>query len=54
MLAKAENLLLIAATWGEGDPPQRATDFLQALQAEDAPRFDKTRFSVLALGTVPM
>ena len=48
--AKAENLLLIAATWGEGDPPQRATDFLQALQAEDAPRFDKTRFSVLALG----
>jgi sulfite reductase (NADPH) flavoprotein alpha-component len=48
--AKAENLLLIAATWGEGDPPQRATDFLQALLAEDAPRFDKTRFGVLALG----
>jgi sulfite reductase (NADPH) flavoprotein alpha-component len=48
--AKAENLLMIASTWGEGDPPQRAIDFHQALMAPDAPRFDKTRFSVLALG----
>ncbi len=48
--AKAENLLMIASTWGEGDPPQRAADFYQAILAPDAPRFDKTRFSVLALG----
>jgi sulfite reductase (NADPH) flavoprotein alpha-component len=48
--AKAENLLLIASTWGEGDPPQRATDFYAAILGPDAPRFDKTRFSVLALG----
>jgi sulfite reductase (NADPH) flavoprotein alpha-component len=48
--AKAENLLLIASTWGEGDPPQRAIDFYQAIEAPDAPRFDKTRFAVLALG----
>jgi sulfite reductase (NADPH) flavoprotein alpha-component len=48
--AKAENLLMIASTWGEGDPPQRAADFYNALLAPDAPRFDKTRFSVLALG----
>lgn len=48
--AKAENLLIIVSTWGEGDPPQRATDFYKSLLAEDAPRFDKTRFSVLALG----
>lgn len=48
--AKAQNLLVIAATWGEGDPPQRAIDFLEALAAPDAPRFDKTRFAVLALG----
>jgi sulfite reductase (NADPH) flavoprotein alpha-component len=47
---KAENLLLIASTWGEGDPPQRAADFYQAILAPDAPRFDKARFSVLALG----
>ncbi|GAB0115695.1 diflavin oxidoreductase [Acidisoma sp. C75] len=49
-LARAENVLLIASTWGEGDPPQRAQDFMTALRAADAPRFEKTRFSVLALG----
>lgn len=48
--AKAANLLVIAATWGEGDPPQRAADFLTAIAAPDAPRFDRTRFAVLALG----
>jgi sulfite reductase (NADPH) flavoprotein alpha-component len=48
--AAAENLLIIASTWGEGDPPQRATDFYEALLADDAPRFDKTRYAVLALG----
>ena len=48
--AKAENLLMIASTWGEGDPPQRAADFYNAILAPDAPRFDKTRFGVLALG----
>ena len=49
-MAEVSNLLLIAATWGEGDPPQRAVDFYEALLADDAPRFDKTKFAVLALG----
>ena len=49
-MAETANLLLIASTWGEGDPPQRAIDFYEALFAGDAPRFDKTRFAVLALG----
>jgi sulfite reductase (NADPH) flavoprotein alpha-component len=49
-VADVPNLLLIASTWGEGDPPQRAVDFYEALLADDAPRFDKTRFAVLALG----
>jgi sulfite reductase (NADPH) flavoprotein alpha-component len=49
-MAEVPNLLLIASTWGEGDPPQRAVDFYEALLADDAPRFDKTRFAVLALG----
>ncbi|HET6306979.1 MAG TPA: flavodoxin domain-containing protein, partial [Rhodopila sp.] len=48
--AAAENLVVIAATWGEGDPPQRAVDFYEGLLADDAPRFEKTRFAVLALG----
>ena len=49
-MAEIPNLLMIASTWGEGDPPQRAVDFYEAIMAEDAPRFDKTRFAVLALG----
>lgn len=49
-MAEVPNLLLIASTWGEGDPPQRAIDFYEALMADGAPRFDKTRFAVLALG----
>jgi sulfite reductase (NADPH) flavoprotein alpha-component len=48
--AATENLLVIASTWGEGDPPQRAVDFYEALMADDAPRFEKTRYAVLALG----
>ncbi len=48
--AATENLVIIASTWGEGDPPKRAVDFYDALLADDAPRFEKTRFAVLALG----
>jgi sulfite reductase (NADPH) flavoprotein alpha-component len=44
------NLLVIASTWGEGDPPQRAAAFCRALDAADAPRLDNVRFAVLALG----
>ena len=48
--AEARNLLVIASTWGEGDPPQRAVDFHEALMGDGAPSFEKTRFGVLALG----
>jgi sulfite reductase (NADPH) flavoprotein alpha-component len=37
-VAKAANLLVIASTWGEGDPPERAVEFYNALMAETAPR----------------
>ena len=48
--AAAGPLLVIASTWGEGDPPQRAEAFHAALMAADAPRFDGVRYAVLALG----
>jgi sulfite reductase (NADPH) flavoprotein alpha-component len=49
-LPKAKNLVVYAATWGEGDPPSRAVDFYQALMSDAAPRIDGVRFAVLALG----
>jgi sulfite reductase (NADPH) flavoprotein alpha-component len=49
-VARSGRLLVIISTWGEGDPPERAAAFYQALMAEDAPRFDGVPFSVLALG----
>jgi sulfite reductase (NADPH) flavoprotein alpha-component len=49
-VAGVQNVLVIASTWGEGDPPQRAIDFHAALMADDAPRLDGVRYAVLALG----
>jgi sulfite reductase (NADPH) flavoprotein alpha-component len=49
-IAKAEHLLVIVSTWGEGDPPERAAAFYQALMADEAPRFEGVPFAVLALG----
>lgn len=49
-LFKAKNLMVIASTWGEGEPPQRAIDFTAALMGPAAPRLDGLRYAVLALG----
>jgi sulfite reductase (NADPH) flavoprotein alpha-component len=49
-LAKLKNLVVIASTWGEGEPPQRATEFYTALMADTAPRLEGLRYAVLALG----
>ena len=50
LLAKAKNLIVYAATWGEGEPPGRASDFYHALMSDTAPRLEGVRFAVLALG----
>lgn len=49
-LAKEENLLVIASTWGEGDPPERAVGFWEQLASGGMPGMGSTRFSVCALG----
>jgi sulfite reductase (NADPH) flavoprotein alpha-component len=49
-LAKSQNVLVYVSTWGEGDAPQRAVDFVAALMSDAAPRLDHVRFAVLALG----
>jgi len=48
--ANAPDLLVIASTWGEGEPPPRTVDFHRSLMAADAPRFDGVRYAALALG----
>ena len=49
-LTKAKRLVVIAATWGEGEPPARAVRVYGELMGEGAPRFDGVEFGVLALG----
>ena len=49
-LASVRRLVVIAATWGEGDPPARAIRAYGELMGEAAPRLDGVLFSVLALG----
>jgi sulfite reductase (NADPH) flavoprotein alpha-component len=49
-LASAKRLVVIAATWGEGDPPARAVRAYNELMGEGAPRLEGVEFGVLALG----
>jgi sulfite reductase (NADPH) flavoprotein alpha-component len=49
-LAKAKRLVVVAATWGEGEPPARAARAYRELMGESAPRLDGLEFAVLALG----
>ena len=42
--------MVIAATWGEGEPPARAVRAYDELMGEGAPRLDGVEFGVLALG----
>jgi sulfite reductase (NADPH) flavoprotein alpha-component len=49
-LASARRLVVIAATWGEGEPPARAVRAYNELMGEGASRLDGVDFGVLALG----
>jgi sulfite reductase (NADPH) flavoprotein alpha-component len=49
-LPKAKHLIVIAATWGEGEPPGRAAGGYADLIGPNAPRLDGVDFGVLALG----
>lgn len=50
-LVKDRNVLLITSTWGEGDMPDNAASFWDALnQNGSSPKLDGVRYSVLALG----
>lgn len=49
-LKKAENLLILVSTHGEGDPPDNALAFHEFLNGKRAPQLEGLRFSVLSLG----
>ena len=49
-LASARRLVVIASTWGEGEPPGRAARAYAELMGERAPRLDGVEYGVLALG----
>ncbi|HEY4801556.1 MAG TPA: bifunctional nitrate reductase/sulfite reductase flavoprotein subunit alpha [Paraburkholderia sp.] len=49
-LAKAQYVLLMTSTFGDGDAPDNGEAFWSALAAESAPRLAALRFSVLSLG----
>jgi sulfite reductase (NADPH) flavoprotein alpha-component len=49
-LKDVKRLIVIAATWGEGEPPARATRAYKELMSDAAPRLDGVSFGVLALG----
>lgn len=43
-------VLLVTSTYGDGEPPDNAKAFWEALRADAAPRLEMTRFSLCALG----
>ena len=49
-LKTEQDLLVITATHGEGDPPQTAVGFFEFLESRKAPQLPDMRFAVLALG----
>lgn len=50
-LRETDTVLIIASTWGEGEPPPEAAGFCAALRAHDQLRLGHLRYAVLALGS---
>ncbi len=49
-LAAMDTVLIVTSTYGEGEMPDNAQLFWDALKSEDAPRMENMRYAVLALG----
>jgi sulfite reductase (NADPH) flavoprotein alpha-component len=49
-LKNERNLLVVASTHGEGDPPDNAEELHEFLHSKKAPKLENLRYSVLALG----
>jgi sulfite reductase (NADPH) flavoprotein alpha-component len=49
-LPVAKKAVIISSTWGDGDPPDNATNFWSWLSADAAPRLENLHYAVLGLG----
>ncbi|MCV7027828.1 diflavin oxidoreductase [Mycobacterium sherrisii] len=49
-LQSVTHFFVVCSTWGEGEFPDNAALFWEAIRAEDADRLEHLRFAVLALG----
>ena len=49
-LAEMQNLIVVVSTYGEGEMPDNAHQFWEALTASTAPRLENLNYGVLALG----
>lgn len=49
-LSQEKNVLVITSTYGDGEPPDNAADFVETLLSDSAPTMKGVKFSVLALG----
>jgi sulfite reductase (NADPH) flavoprotein alpha-component len=49
-LKDEQDLLIITATHGEGDPPQSGMDFFEFVESRKAPALPDLRYAILALG----
>ncbi|MEM9247839.1 MAG: sulfite reductase flavoprotein subunit alpha [Pseudomonadota bacterium] len=49
-LAAMQNLIVVVSTYGEGEMPDNAHQFWEALSADTAPRLEALSFGILALG----
>jgi sulfite reductase (NADPH) flavoprotein alpha-component len=49
-LPKEKNLLVITSTYGDGEPPDNASDLHEYLMGETVPSLKEVNFSVFALG----
>jgi sulfite reductase (NADPH) flavoprotein alpha-component len=49
-LTRLDYLLLVCSTHGDGDPPEPAAPFFEALLAEQASKLPRLKYAVLALG----
>ncbi len=49
-LTQEARAVIITSTWGDGEPPDNATDFWSHISADSAPKLENLSYSVLALG----